>query len=83
MWLQEFKVALIRKDAETIGTLLDSMPQLQGEELEEAGCLLRQARELLQTEQSRTRNKMQQLRKNVDFLKSTQSETPKKLDITS
>jgi hypothetical protein len=84
MWLRKFKLAVVQKDVETIDRLLDKMPSFEKlEELEEAAYLIKEAYTLMAALQSDNESTMQQLQKNIKFLKATQNEAPKKLDITS
>ena len=84
MWLKKFKIAIVKKEADTIGLLLDEMPEFGTlEELKEAAYLIKEAFDMMIKLQSANEKTLQQLQKNIKFLKSTQSEAPKTLDITS
>lgn len=82
MWLTDFKIALATKDTEKLDSLLSVMPQFSDlNEMEEAAYLLKEAFELLQNLQNETKNSMLQLKKNINFLKSTHSDEAPKLNI--
>jgi len=82
MWLNDFKIALIRQETEKLDLLLSQMPQFSDlKEMEEASYLLKEALRLISTLKDETKASQQQLKKNIDFLKSTQSDTPPTLNI--
>jgi len=83
MWINNFKAALIRKDVHMIDKLISEMPDFsEFRDMEEAAYLLREANNMLIATQNETANSMMQIKKNIRFLRSTQTETPSKLDIT-
>ena len=83
MWINEFKVALIRKDVQMIEKLISEIPRFSElQEIKEASFLLLEANTLLSSLQDETAHSMMQIKKNIHFLRSTQTETPSKLDIT-
>ncbi len=82
MWLNNLKIAIIEKDTDKINKLLDNLPELEkAQEIEEAIYLLREASELLHTLKDETSRSMAQIKKNLQFLRSTDIPTSKKLDI--
>jgi hypothetical protein len=84
MWLQEFKIALIEKDAQKLEELAGANLQFDTvEEMQEAMYLMKQAQELLNKLKDDTALSMQQLQQNIDFLKETQVPVANKLDIIS
>jgi len=84
MWLSELKIAVIEKDTDKINSLLDNLPDLKTkEESEEAIYLLKEASNILHTLKDETASTMRQMKKNIDFLKSTQEKAPSKLDLKS
>jgi len=84
MYLQEFKIALIEKNIQKLEKLADVDLQFDTvEEMQEAMCLIKQAEEFFCELKNDTALSMQQLKKNIDFLKATQTPTVNKLDITS
>jgi hypothetical protein len=84
MWLKKFKLALIKKEVETMETLLDEMPEFDTlDELKEAAYLIKEAYGIMTQLQSENEKVLGQLRKNIQFLNATQHEAPTKLDITS
>jgi len=84
-WSDRLKVALVAKDTKAISQLLDAMPEFASlEEMQEAFYLLKQAKELLQTLRADTLTQMNQIKKNIDFLNSTQNnQKQNRLDISS
>ena len=85
MWLKQLKIAIIEKNTNKLNELMDSLPQLENtEEIEEALYLIKEASELVYTLKDETSVSMRQMKKNIDFLNSTQTSTQKNtLDITS
>lgn len=82
MWLNSLKIAIIEKNTDKINELLSDLPQLEEkEEIEQAIYLLREASELVHTLKDETAATMKQLKKNMDFLKSTETQKTNKLDI--
>ena len=82
MWLNDFKIALIRQETEKLDLLLSQMPHFSDlKEMEEASYLLKEALQLIGTLKNENKSSQQQLKKNIDFLKSTQSDTPPTLNI--
>ena len=84
MWLTKLKIAIVEKNTDQLSKLMDNIPEIQGREnLTEAVYLLREATELVYTLQNESAASMNQIKKNLDFLKSTAEVTLSKLDITS
>ncbi len=84
MWLTRLKIAIVEKDTDALDTLLDDLPELSDlKDIEEAVYLLNEASELLQTLKDETAVSMQQIKKNISFLRSTEAPSPSKLDIKS
>jgi hypothetical protein len=84
MWLKEFKIAIIEKDIQKLEKLMDEVPTLESqEELQEAIALLKEATDLVQGLKDSTAESMAQIKKNINFLKSTQEGRVHKLDIKS
>jgi hypothetical protein len=82
MWLKTLKTALILEDIETISTLIDTMPQFETlEQMEEASYLLMQSKTYLEKGKAHTAQILQQLKSNLNFLKSTQEEFPSSLNL--
>jgi hypothetical protein len=83
-WINSLKVAIIEKDPEALEKLLDDMPQFSKlEEMESAQALLREANVMMQGLKDKTSETMKQLKKNMNFLNSTQAPLSNKLDIKS
>lgn len=84
MWLNKLKIAIVEKNPNALSKLLDDIPQLQSpKEIEEAIYLLKEATALMNSLKDETKASMKQVKKNLDFLRSTDIPTSKKLDIKS
>ena len=84
MWLNKLKIAIIEKNTEALDTLMSDIPQLsKKEELEQAIYLIKEASELVCTLRDETSKSMEQIKINLQFLRSTDIPTSKKLDIRS
>ena len=84
MWLTNLKIAIIEKNTDALSDLLDDIPELsKAEDIETAIYLLREAVELLHTLQDETELSMGKIKKNLAFLRSTDVQSSKKLDIKS
>jgi len=82
MWLNKLKIAIIEKNVDLLSELADNIPELtDAKDIQEAIFLLREASELVHTLKDKTSNSMKQIKKNIDFLRSTEIPTSKKLDI--
>lgn len=82
MWLTKLKTALILEDIEQLSSLLDEMPQFETiEQMEEASYLLIQTKTLIEKNKLHTAQILQQLKNNLNFLKSTQTEAPSSLNL--
>jgi hypothetical protein len=82
MWLTDFKVALVQKDIDTLDSLATQLPDFDSvEEMKEAAYLLLEAKKLLESLRGSTQKSLQQLKRNIDFLKSTQPDEASKLNI--
>jgi len=84
MWLQEFKIALVEEDTDKLTDL--STQELQFgtvAEMEEAMILIQQAEKLFKRLKDETAVAMKLMKKNIDFVRSTQAPLDNKLDITS
>ena len=84
MWLTKLKIAIIEKNADALNELMEDLPQLKDKkEIEEALYLLKEADRLIHTLKDETSASMKQIKKNLDFLRSNDIPTSKKLDIRS
>lgn len=84
MWLTKLKIAVIEKNVDALDRLMDDVPQLKDKkEIEEAIYLLKEAEGLVHTLKDEASASMKQIRKNLDFLRSNDIPTSKKLDIRS
>jgi squalene cyclase len=84
MWLNQLKIALVEKDTDKLSKLMDDIPQLESKkEIIEALYLIKEASVLVQTLKAETATSMKQIKKNLNFLKSTQEPSSNRLDIKS
>lgn len=84
MWLNKLKIAIVEKNPDGLSKLLSGVPQLEDKkEVEEAIYLLKEATALMNSLKDETEASMKLIKKNLDFLRSTDIPTSKKLDIRS
>ncbi len=84
MWLNQLKIAIVQKDMELLGSLLEDIPTLEdSKEIETALFLLQEATTLTQQLQDETAASMKQIKKNIEFLNSATADKTAKFDITS
>lgn len=84
MWLSKLKIAIVQKDTASMQKLLDTTPNFSSEkESTEALYLMANAIELVTNLKDKTQISMQQMKKNIEFLETTQSEITSKLDLKS
>lgn len=82
MWLTKLKIAIVEKNIDQLDKLMDDLPQLKNKkELEEAVYLIREASELVYTLKDETSSSLKQIKKNLNFLKSTEVKASPTLDI--
>jgi len=82
-WCNRLKIAIVEKNTDTINTLLDELPKLKKEDdIREAMHLLREASKLLQSLKDETSVTMTQIKKNIDFLNSSQPAKKNSLDVS-
>ncbi len=84
MWLNQLKIAIVEKNTDRLNELMDDIPQLEKkEDINQAIYLIKEATELVQSLQDETSASMRQMKKNIDFLKSTEHRTSNRLDVKS
>ncbi|QFR48364.1 hypothetical protein FJR48_00930 [Sulfurimonas lithotrophica] len=84
MWLNKLQIAIVEKDTDKLDELLNTLPEFKNkEEMQKASYLLKEAMVLLLKLKSETSASMKQIKKNLEFLNSTQSNPTNKLDIKS
>lgn len=84
MWLNKLKIAIVEKNPDALSKLLEGVPQLEDKkEIEEAIYLLKEVTTLMNSLKDETEASMKLIKKNLDFLRSTDIPTSKKLDIRS
>lgn len=84
MWLTKLKIAIVEKDVDAMDKLLDELPELSdAKEIEQAVYLLKEASSIVEGLKDETAESMKQIQKNLNFLRSTDIPTSKKLDIKS
>lgn len=82
MWLGKLKIAVVEGDVASLQKLLGNIPQLkEKEEMQEALYLIKEATLQMQKLKDETLISMQQMKKNIAFLHSTDSRSFKNLDI--
>lgn len=82
MWLKSFKIALIEKNVDALGKLMNDVPKLtDANDIQEAIYLLKAATELVSKLKDDTSNSMKKIKKNLQFLRSTDIPISKNLDI--
>jgi len=82
MWIKKLQIAIIEKDADAIDALMKETLEFKDKkDIETAMYLLREAMELIYTLKDETAFTIRQLKKNIDFLKSTQAQTHSRLDV--
>jgi len=84
VWLNQLKIALVQKDMELLGSLLDDIPALKdAKDIEIALHLLQEATVIVQELKDETTTSMTQIKKNIDYLNSAVGDKTAKFDITS
>lgn len=84
MWLNKFKVALLQKDADALNSLLDEVPDFTNkEDKEQTMYLIQEALVVMYTLQDEASYSMLQIKKNINFLKSSLSDSTGRLNIRS
>lgn len=82
MWIKRLQIAIIEKNAEAIDALMGETPEFENtRDIETAMYLLREALELIYTLKDETADTIKQLKKNINFLASTQEKTHSRLDV--
>ena len=84
MWLKELKIAIIEKDIKKFTKLMNLVPQLtKPDELDEAICLINEAKTIIIDLKQSTKESMNQIKKNIDFLEVMEDIPTNKLDVIS
>ncbi len=84
MWISNLKIAVIEKNADALNRLMDDVPNLKDEkEIEEAIYLLKEAIALINSLKDDTSVSMKLIKKNLDFLRSSDGLHHSNLDIKS
>jgi hypothetical protein len=84
MWISNLKIAVIEKNADALNRLMDDVPNLKDEkEIEEAIYLLKEAIALINSLKDDTSVSMKLIKKNLDFLRSSDGLQHSNLDIKS
>lgn len=84
MWITKLKIALAQKNVDQIEQLIDDTPKFEDvKDAETAMHLLREAMVFIYTLKDETAESMKQVKKNMNFLKSTEPKKTAKLDIKS
>jgi len=84
VWINRFKIALIEKDIQSLEKLLEDVPDFNDLKLmKELAFLIQNAIKLLQNEKNTTAHEMHQIKKTLDFLNASASDTKNNFDIKS
>jgi hypothetical protein len=84
MWLNQLKIAVVQQDVELLNKLIEDIPTFDdGDKIEEALYLLKEATEIVEGLKDETAESMKQMKKNIDFLNSATADKTAKFDITS
>jgi len=84
MWLNDFKKAVILKDPQAIKKLIDEMPKFQNiDDMKEASYLIKEAYIFMNQKKDETLKTLQNIKKNINFIKSNMKANKHSLDITS
>ena len=84
MWIKKIQIAIIEKNIGELEKLVSSMPEFDNvQDMESAMYILREAAELVYTLKDETALAMSQIKKNINFLKSTQAPSANKFDVKS
>jgi hypothetical protein len=82
MWLNKLQIAIIEKDTDKIDELTKELPEFENkEQMQKASYLLKEAATLLFELKDETSHAMRQIKKNIDFINSTQNKPKNKLDV--
>jgi hypothetical protein len=82
MWLKNLKKALILEEDDTLEALIEEMPQFTTlQEMGEASYLLMQTQMYLEKNKLEKGQILQQLKNTLDFLKSTQTDSPSSINL--
>jgi len=81
-WLTKLKIAIAEQQIENIENLIENLPKFENaQELEEAQYLFKEVSVLLHTLKDETQASMQQIQKNLTFLRATETKGATTLDI--
>ncbi len=85
MWLNKFKIAIVEKNADEIDKLLDEVPKFSNKrDTQEAMFLMSEGTKVLYQLKDEAGEIISQLKKNIDFLNSTQTPIHRaRLDVIS
>jgi hypothetical protein len=84
MWFKEMEIAIIEKDTDKLQDLLNAPLEFKNiQDVNRAMCLLEEALGLLCRLKSETAQTMAQLKRNIEFLKSTQAPPSNMFDVIS
>ena len=83
-WFEEFKVALVSNDTKRIAQLIDTLPQFASlEQMQEAHHLLQEAKKRIEALKQATLQEREQIKKSLDYIKSTALRRGDRLDVNS
>jgi len=74
-WLEEFKIAIIKRDFERLEILLDEMPEIKDiNQLRSAVSLINESKKLIAKEQKVLKENMEKIQKGKKFLNTYHEE---------
>jgi len=83
MWLNQLKSAILTKDLSKVTELLENLPDsFTTEDATQASYLLAEAANVAKELRDEVRQDLLQVKKNIDFLKSTGTPRKTKFDVT-
>jgi hypothetical protein len=84
MWLKSLKIALVEQNVEQLEYLATNLPVFETkQDIYQAITLFQEAIATLEGLRDKTSLSMRQIKKNIDFLRSTEVQKLNKLDIKS
>lgn len=84
MWLTKLKIAVVEKNVKLLEELMSDIPEFDNiEDIKEASYLIQEAISRMNDLKDKTSDSMKQIKKNINFLRSMDIPTSKKLDIKS
>jgi len=81
LWLKAFKIAIAERNIEKIDELIQSTPEFESiQSMKEALYLIKEASTLIKESQNDILKTKHKLKKNIDFMQSTQTNRNSRFD---